>query len=348
MAPMHAKLLLSLATVGLSVLSIITPASATQAVLSLAASEWIWTPTATALAEVALRKDFSPLLGRSLIAAEIVITAATNMNLYVNGEYIGSESAPARWGYAQRFCVDLLPSFNVFAVNASTVSTSTIGFIATILVTYSDGTVDTIVSDTSWRVFPGSPAGFERLEFDDTAWLPAISLRAYTNAGLYEVIIPSDPPVLTFFSAGWVWTAGISATAVPPGSRAFRRTFTPAEPDTHDAYTLYVNGAFIGNGTNAEVVLAVLATNVGTQASTAGVLVSIEVNMQPSGRTNCTAGSMLTTDAIPATDAVWVSTLDAIPAGFEQPGFDDSTWSEVQAVAGNAVTIAAASAPITI
>ncbi|KAJ7748988.1 hypothetical protein B0H16DRAFT_1848204, partial [Mycena metata] len=330
-------------------------------------SNWIWTPAATPSAEVALRKDFTPPLGKSLIAAEMVITAVSKMNLYVNGEYIGSGSVPGRWGYGQRFCVDLLPSFNVFAVNASTPSASIFGFIATILITYSDGTVDTIVSDTSWRVFHGSPAGFEQLEFNDTTWLPATFARAYTGATAYKVIIPSDPPVFTFFSAGWVWTAGVSATAVPPGSRAFRRTFTPAPGQipmsaniliaAEDQYTLYVNGAFIGNGTNSavaqhyivnfgtpvsEVVLAVLATNVGAKASTAGLLVSMEVNMQPTGRTNCMAGSMLTTDG------AWVSTLDAIPAGFEQPDFDDSTWPGIQLVAGNGVTIAAASAPITI
>jgi hypothetical protein len=45
--------------------------------------------------------------------------------------------------------------------------------------------------------------------------------------------------------------------------------------------------------------------------------------MVPTGRTSCTAG------AFALTDVGWKSTKGAIPAGFEQPGFDDSAWPAV-------------------
>jgi hypothetical protein len=70
--------------------------------------------------------------------------------------------------------------------------------------------------------------------------------------------------------------------------------------------------------------------------------------MVPSGRTNCTAGSFL------LLDGGWKSTKDAIPTGFEQPGFDDSTWpaafgqSIYPAAPWGTITIAAPSPPVTI
>ncbi|KAJ6527656.1 hypothetical protein B0H19DRAFT_1083751 [Mycena capillaripes] len=70
-----------------------------------------------------------------------------------------------------------------------------------------------------------------------------------------------------------------------------------------------------------EVVIGVLATQ--TAAGAAGLVLAMELNMVPSGRANCTAGAFL------LMDAGWKSTKGAIPAGFEQPGFDDSSWPAV-------------------
>ncbi|KAJ6527570.1 hypothetical protein DFH09DRAFT_1371378 [Mycena vulgaris] len=339
--------------------------------LSFAASKWIWASTTTANGLVALRKDFTPPLGKSLIAGEIILTAA-NFDLYLNGDYVGSATPPSRSALTQRFCFDLLPSYNVFAVNASTAATRDGAFIATILLTYSDFTQDTIVSDSSWRAKNGLPLGFEQLSFDDTAWPVATVAGVYGAAPWGTISIPSDPPVFTLNRAQWVWTNIVPASgSLPVGSRAFRRMFTPAPGQilataniiisADNAYTLYVNGITVGTGANwmvaqhyivnfasapSEIVLAVLVTN--TAVSRAGLLVFMEVNMMPAGRANCTAGSFL------ATDIGWKSTKSAIPTGFEQLGFDDSAWPAVVAevtypgAPWNTLTIAAPSAPVTV
>ncbi|KAJ7764417.1 hypothetical protein B0H16DRAFT_1414014 [Mycena metata] len=345
--------------------------------LSFSSSKWIWnSATATANAVVGFRKDFTPPLGKSLIAAEIIITAVSSLDLYVNGDFIGSGTPPHRGRFAHRFCVDLLPSLNVFAVNASTTGSGTgtdAGLIATILVTYQDNTTDKLLTDSSWRAKGALPLGWETLAFDDTAWPVATVVGSYDVAPWNTVLvnIPADPPVLTFVETDWVWTDVVPASGtLPAGSRAFRRTFTPA-PNQFPAsatilisadneYTLYVNGVTIGSGSNfkvaqrytvnfatapSEVVLAVLVTN--TAASTAGLLVAMEVNMVPSGRTSCTAGAFMLTDTL------WKSTKGPIPDGFEQPGFDDSAWPAVAAEAvypaapWGTVTIATV-APVTI
>ncbi|KAJ7463980.1 hypothetical protein FB451DRAFT_1561917 [Mycena latifolia] len=262
-----------------------------------------------------------------------MITAAETMDVYVNGEYIRSNTPSHHPHFAQRFCVDFLPSFNVFAVNASTPVTTNAEILATILLTYSDGTTVTIVTDPSWR-----------LSFDDTQSAPPGRSPQWQERTptTHWVNIPSSPPVIKLDHVSWIWT-----DVVPAGSRAFRRTFTPAPGQlpgsasilitADNQYTPHVNGISIGN---------VLATN--NAASVAGVIFAMEVNMQPAGRANCTAGSF------GLSDDMWKSTKGAIPTGFEQPGFDDSAWqavTEEESYGGatwGTITIAAPAAPVTI
>ncbi|KAJ6493303.1 hypothetical protein C8R45DRAFT_989349 [Mycena sanguinolenta] len=350
--------------------------------LNFAASKWIWSSaTATAGTFVGLRKDFTPPLGKSLIAAEIIFTVYASLSFYVNGVYIGSGNSesgnePTRPRFARRFCVDLLPSYNVFAVNASAATSGADdgGLIATIHLTYSDGTTDTLVTDSSWRVKSGIPLGFEQPSFDDTTWPVATVVGSYGIGAWADVLayIPADPPVLGLDRTEWIWTDVVPASGtLPAGSRAFRRTFTPAPEQVpgvatiliaaDNEYTLYVNGVTIGSGTSfktaqqytinfasapTEVVLAVLVTN--TAASVAGLLVAMELNMVPSGRASCTAGVFV------LSDAGWKSTKDAITIGWEQPGFDDSAWPAAVAEATypaapwGTITIAAPSPVVTV
>ncbi|KAJ7122347.1 hypothetical protein C8R44DRAFT_876643 [Mycena epipterygia] len=106
-------------------------AATAQAALGFSTSDWIWTPTVTVNALVGFRKDFTPPVGKALVASEILITAATHLELFVNGEYIGAGTPPA---------------FNVFAVNASIGGSANGGMLATILLTYSDGSTDMLVT----------------------------------------------------------------------------------------------------------------------------------------------------------------------------------------------------------
>ncbi|KAJ7243887.1 hypothetical protein B0H12DRAFT_1236247 [Mycena haematopus] len=325
---------------------------------------------------VGFRKDFTPPVGKALVMAEMISTVISSLDLYVNGVYIGSGGIPGRPGFARRFCMDLLPSYNVFAVNASSATSGTDdgGFVATILVTYSDGTTDTIITDSSWRMKSVIPLGFEQPSFDDTAWPVATTVGSYGVSAWDQELayIPTDPPVLNLTCTQWIWTDVIPASGtLPAGSRAFCQTFKPAPGEVpgvatiiitaDNEYTLYVNGVTIGSGTNpkiaqtytvnfastpTEVVVAVLATN--TAASVAGVLVAMELNMVPSGRVSCTAGTFI------LSYEGWKSTKDVIPTGWEQPGFDDSTWPAVAAEATypgapwGTVTVAAPSPPVTV
>ncbi|KAF8162225.1 hypothetical protein K438DRAFT_1776105 [Mycena galopus ATCC 62051] len=187
------------------------------------------------------------------------------------------------------------------------------------------------------------------------------------------VIAPDSPSPLKFAVSKWIWSS-ITATAnafvvfrkdfTPPVGkaliaeeiiitpyaeltfqRAFRRTFSLAPGQVpqsttiivtaDNAYTLYKYLIYFAS-------VAVLATN--TVVSPAGVALAMEVNMVPSGRTDCTAGVFW------YKSVAWKSMLDLIPAGFEQPNFDDLTWPAVvteSAATWGTIAIAVPSAPIT-
>jgi hypothetical protein len=57
----------------------------------------------------------------------------------------------------------------------------------------------------------------------------------------------------------------------------------------------------------------------------AGVLFAAEINMFLSGQANCSAGAWV------ISNGNWVSTIGAIPTGWQRPGFDDSQWPLVVA-----------------
>ncbi|KAJ7731773.1 hypothetical protein B0H16DRAFT_1427336 [Mycena metata] len=237
------------------------------------------------------------------------------------------------------------------------------------LVTYQDDTTDVIVTDSSWLVDDSVPVDFAQLSFDDSQWPSATVLGAYGTGPWGSIAIPTAPPLISLAGATWVWTDVIPAGGVlPPGQRAFRRTFTPGSGEgpatlniiisADNQYSLWVNGVLVGSGTDwtvaqqytvnlartDTVVLAVLANNIDT--TPAGLIVSAEITMAETGRNNCTASILL------VTDLNWVSTEGTIPDGWELPGFDDSTWPAV-AGEGNygvgpwtTLAIAAPSAPV--
>jgi hypothetical protein len=75
------------------------------------------------------------------------------------------------------------------------------------------------------------------------------------------------------------------------------------------------------------IVFAVLVDNL-NNAGTAGLMMGSEINFKPVGLTGCIAGSFVNTEA-QSDVTTWKSTKNAIPANWQQIGFDDSNWEPV-------------------
>ncbi|KAJ7090332.1 lectin [Mycena belliarum] len=308
------------------------------AALDFGASKWIWTNELLAggvapVGSRAFRKTFIAPLGKVPVTAVILITVDDAFTLSVNGAAVGTGE---NWQFAESFCVALQPYLNVFAVTATN-DGGPAGILATVQVTYNDGSTSTFVSDSTWRASPTVPAGYEQLSYDDNSWAPAIIEGAYGVAPWGQIAIPSTP--LSITRAQWIWTNEVVNGSAPPGPRAFRRTYTPpfgqiATSATiiitvDDQYSLYINGILVGSGATwpvaqtytvnltpaPNVVFAVYAVNGGGPA---GLLATMEITTAKQGY-DCSSGAIL------VTDGRWKSN-SGTPIGFQLAGYDDSSW----------------------
>ncbi|KAJ7470008.1 hypothetical protein B0H11DRAFT_2043168 [Mycena galericulata] len=326
---------------------------ASAAALDFNASTWIWTNDgATLPGACAFRRDFTPPAGRTPNSTDILVTGDESFTFYVNGEQLGTGG---NYQIAYAFRTPLLGSGpNVFAVTATSGSTNLTpaGLLVAIQITYNDGTTDTIVSDTTWRAVTSVPDGYQNLTFDDSSWPAAVGEGPYGASAWGPVTIPTTPPTFVLTNAtNWIWTneAANASLSAPVGSRPFRLTWMPPPGQTatsvtiivlgDDEYVFFINGNVVAGGYKyylpqqfsislapaTEVVFAANATNDGGPA---GFIAEIQVTTTGApGCTECSSSSFVITDA----SWKWTST---VPAGFEAPGFDDSSWSPAVVAVG--------------
>ncbi|MDA0183817.1 family 78 glycoside hydrolase catalytic domain [Solirubrobacter phytolaccae] len=145
-------------------------------------AQWIWTPEATTPVAPAEPRAFRKTLTstKTAVSAEIAITADDLYRLSVNGRELGSTTgAENEWQQARRFFTSLEPTRNVIAIRTNNGPNSPAGLLATIKVTYADGSTETFTTDTTWKAAKTFPDDFANPAFDDSAWGNAVTQAAY-------------------------------------------------------------------------------------------------------------------------------------------------------------------------
>ncbi|KAF5312196.1 hypothetical protein D9619_003823 [Psilocybe cf. subviscida] len=156
-------------------------------------SLWIWSaesnPPNAPPGPRAFRKTFTAPSGQILQSASVILTVDNEFTFYVNGELIGGSpnatGAFWNWKLSQWLMAPLSGTSAVFAVNAINLSNPIVGgdnpagFLATICITFTDGSRQMIVSDTTWKVFGTVPTGFQNTSYDDSSWATAHSQGTY-------------------------------------------------------------------------------------------------------------------------------------------------------------------------
>ncbi|KAK7031487.1 bacterial alpha-L-rhamnosidase-domain-containing protein [Favolaschia claudopus] len=180
----------------------------------LTTATWIWNTatggSAAPAGTMAFRRAFTPTSGKNPVSASIVMTADDVFTLWIGGNLIGG--APNEtdvWQTAQQFNVQLNSSgnvvFAVLATNRPDVSTggaSPAGFLASINILYSDGSSSALTTDTSWKVNPSPPSGWQAADFNDGSWAAASSEGTYgvgpwnTNVNIQDALGEHPAPLL--------------------------------------------------------------------------------------------------------------------------------------------------------
>ncbi|KAF5311970.1 hypothetical protein D9619_003787 [Psilocybe cf. subviscida] len=171
---------------------VIIPATVSPSDLTFDFSFWIWStesdPPNAPPGQRAFRKTFEAPSGKTLQSASIILTADNGFTFYANGQHIGeslNDSEAFSWKSGQQYTVPLSGTCTVFAVSATNLPNidgggeSSAGLLAMIRVNFMDGTGQTIVSDTSWKVSDTVPVGFQNMSFDDLSWSAAHSQGAF-------------------------------------------------------------------------------------------------------------------------------------------------------------------------
>ncbi|KAK0222252.1 lectin [Armillaria fumosa] len=288
-------------------------ARAVAPVLDFSQSSYIWmreqngTDHTAPLGARPFRMEIPSSSTKCPVCATIIIACDDQCPIFVNGVQIGTGRGPGQRAVVYTAGL-FLHSKNVFAISVSN-TVGSAGLIATILVDYTDGTTETIVTDSSWKTLKASPWGTPRL-----------------------------PPAINMTTAGWLQTnEGDLSGSAPRGHRPFRKAFTSPYGkaavcgkvvlSVEDSYTLYVNGKTIGTGSSWR---AMQAYSIPQLDPDVNVVAVNGANVRANSRVYLAAGVLIAyndgTSETYYTDASW-KTLNALPpAGFEQPDADDSEW----------------------
>ncbi|KAJ7595078.1 bacterial alpha-L-rhamnosidase-domain-containing protein [Mycena floridula] len=357
--------------------------------LSVSQSNWIWSkeanPPNAPAASRAFRKTFSTPAGKTLQSAQIALTVDDRFTLYVNGNPVGSSpNTTDIWKSIQRFTVSLSGASTLFAVRGDNLAdvtsggASPAGLLCAIQMIYTDGTIDTIVSDTTWKVNTQVVDGFELPSTDDSSWSAATSLGLFgispwnSDASISDSLAEHPVPlmrkkftitkILSF--ARLYYAVGGYASFTINGAPASDRVLSPGFTK-YDTETLYISvdvKSKLNSGTNA------IGLELGRShySSTQGSVWSwnhASWVAEPSARVVLSLGyTDGTTDRV-VSDASWRVTegptrLDDVfggenyDASFEIPNwdtasFDDSGWQAALVTGGPAGALVNHRAPPT-
>jgi hypothetical protein len=154
--------------------------------LSQGDSRWIWEPGATSVESgpfrpTSFRKRFDLPADKPIQRAQLLYANTEFLlRLAINGKPIGKDCA-AVFPYFLDITAELRPGANVLAARVfrAVGEAARQGMLAALQIEFADGSVQTLVSDSSWRVTHGERSDWGDPDLDDSAWASAEDLGPY-------------------------------------------------------------------------------------------------------------------------------------------------------------------------
>jgi len=146
-------------------------------------AKWLWLgdwsdPGSIAAGPRWFRRTVEIPADRMLKDARCVVRAGNRMVLYINGLNVATDHG---WSGPKEFVVteNLRPGTNVLAVSATNPAPGSAGVICGLVLTFADGTSQTIVSDAAWLATDKNAQGWQKPGFDASAWQRAREVGPY-------------------------------------------------------------------------------------------------------------------------------------------------------------------------
>ncbi|MYS21836.1 family 78 glycoside hydrolase catalytic domain [Streptomyces sp. SID4948] len=346
-------------------------AHAKAPVLRLSDANWIWyaegDPSDSAPAGTRyLRRSFELPSGAQISSAEAQFTADDSFTLYVNGvEAVSSPRVADSWRTAS--VVDIAPYLhagtNVLAVEATNSVQGPAGVLGSL---HFEGTAapTDLVTDTSWRASNSADDGWQQPGYDDSAWPQALEAAHY-GAGPWgtSVSIPPAPETLLrddftarkHIASARAYVAGlgynklylngrrIGDRELEPGFTVFDKTVLYSTYDVTDALRTGGNAIGVSLGRGYYAMTDPDEWEASPWWSEPKLKLELDITYADGTQQQIVSGSgWKQSDGPTATQSLWFGeTYDARAEqpGWNDTGFDDSSWHPALAVDGPAGTL---------
>jgi alpha-L-rhamnosidase len=314
---------------------------------NLTGASWIWYPEGDpTVSAPAATRYFRRTFTLSAVGARetLVSTGDDTADVWVNGTKVSaSRRATDSWKRATTVDVTswLHTGSNTIAIAATNTTASPAGMIAKL---------DNVVTDASWKASQTAPSGWEQPAFNDAAWVAAKALATYgSGPWTNQVLVPSPAPYLrkSFTVSKPVARARLFDTALGlhdtylNGARVGTERLAPGWTDYnkrlqyrgYDITSLVrpgenAIGALIGNGWYSGNVGFAGSQLYGTSPwYSAQLVVEYTDGTSTTVRTDGTwrtAPSNVTSDDLYAGED---QDARLVAAGWNAPGFNDSSWA---------------------
>jgi len=224
--------------------------------------QWVWYPETAVDSTRYFRRTFVVPAGRTVLAAQFLLTCDNQFTLYVNGAIAGSST---NW---KTFSLIEMPRLaagtNTLAVRAVNVGATAAGLTGKLQYRLDDGTTNNVFIDGSWRAGATGPAGWELPGFDDSGWVAAQVIGNYGISpwNSTATLPPAGGVIYGASTQAWAnryplrfaTNAPVFVTNTAPG-----RWFVDFGQDAFGYVKLRLNGEFAGQA--IEVRFGEMATN---------------------------------------------------------------------------------------
>ncbi len=174
------------------------PANSGTIEMDFSSAQWIWRRDGAAFSAVPkgtqwFRKSFVPNVDKTVSKVYVGMTADDAYELFINGTLIGANTGTDAWrvGYLYDVTEHVRSGKNVLAAWDHNGSTGYAGLLSKIVINYTDGTKDTIVSDNTWKISKTEVNGWKAVDFDDSAWLAPDQAVTYGGAPWGNGVTPT-------------------------------------------------------------------------------------------------------------------------------------------------------------
>ncbi|MGM9636820.1 MAG: family 78 glycoside hydrolase catalytic domain [Eubacteriales bacterium] len=146
----------------------------TNCEIGLSGANWIWCRNGASFSGASastqyFRFSFTPAAEKTVERFTLAYTADDNASVYLNGTEVGTIDTWSDGSYYTG--TDLLISgTNTVAIRATNASVGYAGLVASMKITYTDGSSDSYITDNSWKVCETEKDGWTDPDYDDSGW----------------------------------------------------------------------------------------------------------------------------------------------------------------------------------